>query len=142
MYLWDSNILRHYPEDHPVLKAHLQRVLLTEIALPSVVVAEVLRGRCESALKAPADRAARAHAQLLETHRLVQTFQVIVFDQHCAALLQQLQQKHKSHKRYPDLMIAATALALNHIVVTRNTRHFADLLPANRLANWIDDPPR
>jgi predicted nucleic acid-binding protein len=38
------------------------------------------------------------------------------------------------------MMIAAMALAGGHIVVTRNKQHFADLLPANQIANWIDDP--
>jgi predicted nucleic acid-binding protein len=47
MYLWDANILRHYGEDHPILRLHVQRVSWAEIAIPSVVVAEVLRGRCE-----------------------------------------------------------------------------------------------
>jgi hypothetical protein len=40
------------------------------------------------------------------------------------------------------MMIAAMALAGNHIVVTRNTRHFTGLLPPHQFANWIDEPPR
>jgi len=50
--------------------------------------------------------------------------------------------KFKSKKRYADMMIAAMALAGNHVVVTRNTKHFTDLLPPGQLANWIDTPPR
>ena len=87
--------------------------LWTEIALPSVVVAEVLRGRCEFVLKATPAQAPSA----------------------------QLQGKIKTRKRYADVMIAAMALAGNHIVVTRNQTHFADLLPLRQLANWIDNPP-
>jgi predicted nucleic acid-binding protein len=39
-------------------------------------------------------------------------------------------------------MIAAMALAGNHIVVTRNTKHFSDVLPPHQIENWIDFPPR
>ena len=52
MYLWDANILRAFGQGHATLRLYLLRVPWAEIALPSVVVAEVLRGRCESALKA------------------------------------------------------------------------------------------
>ena len=39
------------------------------------------------------------------------------------------------------MLIAATALAGNHIVVTRNEKHFETLLPKIRIANWIDKKP-
>jgi predicted nucleic acid-binding protein len=37
------------------------------------------------------------------------------------------------------MMIAAMAKVGNHIVVTRNQKHFQMFLPKNQLANWIDD---
>jgi len=49
-------------------------------------------------------------------------------------------ERHSSRKRYADVMIAAQASAGGHTLVTRNTRHFADLLPPHRLVNWIDEP--
>ncbi len=52
MFLWDANILRHFGDGHPMLYLYLQIIPWKKIALPSVVVAEVLRGRCEFALKA------------------------------------------------------------------------------------------
>jgi predicted nucleic acid-binding protein len=52
MYLWDANILRAFGQGHATLRSYLLRVPWSEIALPSVVVAEVLRGRCDFALKA------------------------------------------------------------------------------------------
>jgi predicted nucleic acid-binding protein len=55
--------------------------------------------------------------------------------------MEQLQRRHKVHKRYADMMIAATALSGRHIVVTRNQRHFTNLLPTSQLANWIDEKP-
>ena len=65
----------------------------------------------------------------------------MVFDEACAEAMLQLQRTVRAHKRYADLMIAAMARAGDHVVVTRNQAHFADLLPPDRLANWIDVPP-
>lgn len=39
------------------------------------------------------------------------------------------------------MLIAAMAHSGNHTVITRNERHFADLLPRRQIANWIDDKP-
>lgn len=141
MYLWDTNILRYFVEAHPTLRLHLERIPWGEIALPSVVVAEALRGRCDFALKATPSQAPDAHRLLQETRRLIDRFQVVLFDEACADVMRNLQQRHKTHKRYADLMIAATAIAGNHIVVTRNQQHFITLLPRKQLMNWIDHEP-
>ena len=79
MYLWDANILRYFGEGHPVFASHLERIKREEIGLPSVVVAEVLRGRCEYALKADPDHAAFAHRLLIDTNRLLGRFHIVVF---------------------------------------------------------------
>ena len=141
MWLWDSNILRHFGEKHPILYLHLQQTSWAEIALPSVVVAESLRGRCDFALKASPEQAPIAHQRLLQTQQLLSQFNVVVFDEKCAKALAQLRKKHKTHKCYADMMIAAMVLAGNHIIVTRNVKHFEPLLPKNQIANWIDDKP-
>jgi predicted nucleic acid-binding protein len=62
MYLWDANILRAFGQGQATLRSYLLRVPWSEIALPSVVVAEVLRGRCDFALKAtPAEDPSRTN---------------------------------------------------------------------------------
>jgi predicted nucleic acid-binding protein len=141
VYLWDANILRHFGNNHQTINQHLQRVPWTDIALPSVVVAEALRGRCEYALKARPDQAAAAHQELLKLMELLQTFVIVSFDESSATVFAQMLKQHQSRKRYADLMIAALAKAGQHIVVTRNTKDFADLLPKAQLENWIDDAP-
>ena len=141
MYLWDSNVLRHFGNNHPTINQHLQRVLWVEIALPSVVVAETLRGRCEYALKARPDQAASAHQELLKLMQMLQTFSILSFDQPSATVFAQMLKQHQRRKRYADLMIAAIAKAGHHVVVTRNTKDFADLIPKAQLQNWIDDLP-
>jgi predicted nucleic acid-binding protein len=113
----------------------------SEIALPSVVVAEVLRGRCDSALKATPAEVPLAHRRLLDTQQMLSQFPVVVFDAACAAVMERLQRRHRRRKRYADLMIAAIVAAGQHILVTRNQADFRDVLPRAQLANWIDDPP-
>lgn len=141
MYLLDSNILRYFGEGHPTLRLYLERIRWSDIALPSVVVAEVLQGRSSFALKASPKEAPLAHSLLVKTWQFLNSFNVVLFDDKCAGNLIQLRKKYKTHKRYADLMIAATAIAGKHIVVTRNQKHFAEILPPNYLANWIDNNP-
>jgi predicted nucleic acid-binding protein len=142
MYLWDANILRHFAEGNPILKAHLERIDWPQIALPSIVVAEVLRGRCEFALKATPTQAPQAHQRLLDTMAMLQAFDIAPFDEECARIVLDIQKRGSTRKRYADVMIAAIAIARGKILVTRNQRHFIDLLPSNQIVNWIDDRPR
>jgi tRNA(fMet)-specific endonuclease VapC len=142
VYLWDANILRHFAEGQSILFSHLNRIRRADVALPSVVVAEVLRGRCDYALKATSDQAASAHALLIATYRMLGQFQIVVFDRSSADAMTHLQKRHSSRKRYADVQIAAMALAGNHIVVTRNTKDFSDLLRPDQIENWIDFPPQ
>jgi predicted nucleic acid-binding protein len=141
MYLWDSNILRAFGQGHVTLRSYLLRVPWSEIALPSVVVAEVLRGRCDFALKATPAEAPLAHRRLLDTQQMLSQFQVVVFDAVCATVMERLRQQHRRRKRYADLMIAAIVVAGQHVLVTRNQADFRDVLPQAQLANWIDEPP-
>ncbi len=141
MFLWDTNILRHHNQAHLTLQAWLRRIPRSQIALPSVVVAEVLRGRCEFALKATPAQFEFAHTQLLNELRVLRRFRIVFPDQASAFVLAALLKQHASHKRYADMMIAAQARAGNYIVVTRNQKDFIDLLPKQQLQNWIDDPP-
>jgi predicted nucleic acid-binding protein len=142
MYLWDTNIIRHFGQGHPTLRLHLERIPWVEIALPSVVLAEILRGRCDFALKASPTEAPLAHKRLLETQQMLSHFHIVPFDDACALVLERLRRSHRRRKRYADLMIAAMAEAGGHVVVTRNQDDFVDLLPQSRLMNWIDNPPK
>ena len=141
MYLWDSNILRAYLKGHPTVFEHTRRATGRQIALPSVVVAEALRGRSDSLLKATPQQIPLAETLMREMIQTVQGFQHISFDDASLIALQQLLKQHQSRKRYADVMIAALAKAGQHVVVTRNTKDFADLLPKVQLQNWIDDMP-
>jgi len=142
MYLWDSNILRAFTQGQATLMQHLERVTVSEIALPSIVVAETLQGRSEAALKAAPPNVVLAHEQLRQAQKLLMRFPIVWFDSNSETVLERLRQQHRRSKRYADLMIAAITIAGRHTLVTRNQRDFADLLPKAQLVNWIDTPPR
>jgi predicted nucleic acid-binding protein len=138
-FLWDSNILRHYLDDHPLLLENLKKVPRRNILLPVVVVAEQLRGRVDAILKAEPSHLSRAQQLFKQTQELLNKFQILYFDEPSLAVATQLTERAKTRRRYADMLIAAQAIAGRHILVTRNTDHFRDLLPANQLQNWIDE---
>ncbi|MBM3238973.1 type II toxin-antitoxin system VapC family toxin [Candidatus Poribacteria bacterium] len=72
MYLWDSNILHAFGDGHATVRRHIDKVGWEKIALPSVVVSEVLRGRIEFTLKADTGaQLAQANRLFMETYMLL-----------------------------------------------------------------------
>lgn len=141
-FLWDSNILRYYLDDHPRLLQNLKKVPRQRVLLPVVVVAEQLRGRSEALLKAEVTQIARIQELFQQTQTLLSKFQVLYFDQQSLAVAARFKEQFKTRKRYADVLIAAQALAGHHILITRNTDDFRDLLPPTQLQNWIDEELR
>ena len=107
--------------------------------LPVVVAAEQLRGRANALLSAEPSRLAHAQELFRQTQALLSRFLVLYFDEQSLAVARRLTDQTNTRKRYADVLIAAQALAGHHIVVTRNTAHFHDLLPGAQLQNWVDD---
>lgn len=141
-FVWDSNILRHYLEGHPLLLENLTKILRQYVVLPVVVVAEQLRGRADAILTAEPMQLARAQDLWQQTQALLRRFHLLYFDERSLALVGRLQEQTRTRKRYADVLIAAQVIAGYHILVTRNTEDFQDLLPAQQLRNWIDDAIR
>lgn len=141
-FLWDSNILRHYLDDHPRLLENLKKVPRQHVLLPVIVVAEQLRGRSEAMLKAEPAQIARTQELFRQTQTLVSKFQILYFDQQALATAARFKEQVKTRKRYTDVLIAAQTVAGRHVLVTRNTDDFHDLLPPAQLQNWIDDEIR
>ena len=110
VYLWDSDTLRACADGRPALMERLRRARRSDVTLPSVVVAEVLRGRSEYALKADTpERLVLAHRLLMQTWEIPGTFRVVQFDKASASELKQLRQEHRKHGRRADMLIASMA---------------------------------
>jgi predicted nucleic acid-binding protein len=105
-------------------------------------VLEQLRGRADALLKAEPAQLARAQAAWQQTQILLRRFHLLYFDEQSLAIAGQLKAQTRTRKRYADVLIAAQAMAGHHILVTRNTANFRDLLPAQQLQNWIDEEIR
>ena len=138
-FLWDSNILRHYLEDHSLLLNNLKKVPRQDVRLPIVVVAEQLRGRADAILKAQPAQLARAQQVFRQTQALLSRFHILYFDEQSLLIAGHLTEQIRTRKRYADVLIAAQVLAGQHILVTRNTNDFRDLLPMEQLQNWVDN---
>ncbi len=141
-FLWDSNILRHYLDTHPRLLENLKKVPRQSILLPVVVVAEQLRGRSEAVLKAEPTQIVRTQELFRQTQTLLSKFEILYFDQQALAVAERFKEQLKTRKRHADILIAAQTLAGRHVLVTRNTADFRDLLPPAQLQNWIDNEIR
>ncbi len=137
-YLPDTNVLRHYTDGHQTLLDNLARKPLEQIAIPSVIFAEQMRGRYDALLKAEPQNLLREQERLIGTQAVLSAFTILYIDQPAVEKLIELRQKHSTKKRYPDVIVAAIALAGGHVVITRNVDDFRDLLPAARIQNWID----
>lgn len=137
-YLFDSNVLRYYTAKHPMLTRNLARVPATQIGISFIVVIEQLRGRFDAFLKAEPENLLREQTRLLAAQQILALYQTVYVNEAAVAALVTLRQRVSTHKRYADVLIAATALAGDDIVVTRNVEDFRDLLPAARIQNWID----
>ncbi len=138
-FLWDSNILRHYLDDHPLLLENLKKVVRSDVRLPVIVVAEQFKGRMDALLKAPPPQLSRAQQLFQQTQAVLSKFELLYFDDQSLAVAAQLTARFNTRKRYADVLIAAQVIAGRHILVTRNTSDFRDLLPPRQLQNWIDE---
>ena len=141
-FLWDSNILRHYLDDHPRLLQNLKKVPRQVVLLPVVVVAEQLRGRSDAILKAEPGQLIRMQELFRQTQNLLGRFQILYFDEEALTVAARLKGQVKTRKRYADVLIAAQTIAGRHRLVTRNTEDFRDLLLPGQLQNWVDDEIR
>jgi tRNA(fMet)-specific endonuclease VapC len=134
-YLLDTDHVTLQEHGHPPLRQRLAAQPPDSLAVSVVTVEEALRGRL-GVLARRLDGAARvrAYAKLLETIRFFQSVPVVAFDASCEAHFQDLvSQRLRIGSR--DLKIAATALARNLVLVTRNRRDF-ERIPGLVIEDW------
>lgn len=131
MLILDSNTISYYFRGDPQVVPRLQALRPADLGVPAIVEYELRYGLMRLPQEAAAPRLA-ALAQLL------QPMQLLPFDSECAA--------HAARIRVAleavgtpigphDTLIAATALAHQATIVTRNVREFSRV-PGLQWLNW------
>ena len=121
-FLLDTDHLTLHERGHPPLRQRLAALPPDAVAISVVTVEETLRGRLAVlARRLEGDARVRAYAKFLEAVRFCNSIPVMPFDQACEDQFQQFRSL-RLRVGSQDLRIAATALAHNLTVVTRNRR--------------------
>jgi len=130
IYLLDTNVCIQLLNDkHPVILQHFRQHTPAEIALCSVVKAELLFG---------AQRSRRVEANLQRLKLFFEPLQSLSFDDRCAGHYAQIRvDLHVRGKLIGgnDMLIAAIARAHNATLVTHNTAEF-NQVSGLRLEDW------
>ena len=139
MYLLDTNIISELGKPSPVRKvtemiSKKQRVS----AVPSIVWGECLFG-----IKRLPLSNRRLKLEDFYLNSVLETFPFIPFDEHAAWIFSDIKSRlERIGKPAPllDMQIAATAIANNLILVTRNVKDFEPIaeVSALMLENWFD----
>jgi tRNA(fMet)-specific endonuclease VapC len=120
MYYLDSNVVIDVIRGkYPVLMEHFQKLKSFEIAIPSIVVAELEFGAAYS------DDYAKRRKQYLE---VIAPYKIIVFSEKEAVAYGKIREQLTKNGKLigpNDMLIAATALANNAVLVTHNTDEFS-----------------
>jgi tRNA(fMet)-specific endonuclease VapC len=130
IYLLDTNVcIQFLNGKHPSIQQHLRQHIPAEIALCSVVKAELLAG---------ALRSQRADANRQRLLAFFAPLQSLPFDDQCAEHYGQIHAYLLSQGQPigpNDTLIASIARAHDAILVTHNTREFSRV-PGLRLEDW------
>lgn len=138
-YLLDTNIvseLLKYESNFTLLQNMTQHC--GDMAISVITYDELMYG----AKKNPSRRKQEAILDFIEND-VCENFERIIFDEKSAALHAEIQVKMENLGKpvsYDDSMIAATALANNMTLVTRNTKHFEHIARkfGIKLENWFE----
>lgn len=134
-WLLDSDHLSLQERGHPVLQKRLAAVPPDSVAVSVVSVEEMLRGRLALlARRTGGEPRIHAYRKLMETVRFFSSVPVVLFDADCEQKYQELCAL-RLHVGSQDLRIAASALAKNMTVVTRNKKHF-ERVPDLLIEDW------
>lgn len=134
-FLLDTNICIHFINGQFDLAAKIDKVGLTRCFISSITIAELLYGIANSALaRQPRNRQNLAELQQLFSGRIL-TFE-------SALETYAVQKAHlKTVGRLQgdfDMLIGSTALTHDLTLVTRNTRHFAEM-QGIVLEDWVTE---
>ena len=129
MYLLDTDIIIYALKGHPGVKSSLEKHALSPMAMSVISLMELYYG---------AHRSAQPEANIARVRTLEHAFRILPAADDIAGTFGSL----KAHMATAgtmlddfDLIIAATALAMNLTLVSNNERHFARI-EGLKLVNW------
>lgn len=116
-YALDTNIISYLWRPDATVQAHLEAVNPSLVAVPAIVLAELHYGRFNNPERAP-------KLEILITD-MRSAYPILPFDAAAAEWFGRLKVRLRGTPiDERDLLIASTALAHGHALVTHNTRHF------------------
>lgn len=139
MYILDTDTLTHLHKGNENVKQRLSKARDYDFGITIITKVEILRGRIEFLLKTnDAENLQRAQKFFLQSERLPEQIQTIMFDIQSFAKFEKLRRNSKFRKiGRNDLLIASICLANRAVLVTRNTKHFKQF-PNLLIENWVD----
>lgn len=135
LYLLDTDHITLLQYNNARVLSRYRQEAETDVAVSIISYEEQFRGwlKTISQAKKP-ERFALAYLALSEFERFYCKLRVLSFDSKAAFTYETLRKMHRRAGKM-DLRIAATALAVNATLVTRNTRDFIAITNL-RLDNW------
>jgi tRNA(fMet)-specific endonuclease VapC len=116
-YALDTNIISHLWRQNPLVRARLETVEPSAIAIPAGVLAELIYGKFNQP-----DRAEKLDVLISD---LRSSYPVLPFDAGSAEWFGRLKARLKATMiQDRDLLIASTVLSHGYSFVTNNTKHF------------------
>jgi tRNA(fMet)-specific endonuclease VapC len=137
VYLLDTDIASEFLRGHPTVTARLRAAPAVQVWLSSIAVEEILRGALDVINQERQRRRFGLESVYRELDRLVKElakFNVLPYDDAAETLFQSWPASIKRIGRQ-DCRIAASAVAHNLTVVTRNEHDFRRI-PGVQLVNW------
>jgi tRNA(fMet)-specific endonuclease VapC len=135
LWILDTDHVSLFQRNHPQIVNRLAKVAPTDIAITVITLEEQIRGRFDMIRRAASpSELTLAYRNLHTTFDSLKTFEILDFSPAASSLYSFLL-KQKIKIGTQDLRIAAIALSVNGILVTRNQRDFAKV-PNLVIEDW------
>jgi tRNA(fMet)-specific endonuclease VapC len=135
LWILDTDHVSLFQRGHPQIVKRLAEVAPTDISITVITLEEQIRGRFNMIRRAASSsELTLAYRNLHTTFNSLKTFEVMDFSPAASSIYSFLL-KQKIKIGTQDLRIAAIALSINGILVTRNQRDFAKV-PNLAIKDW------
>ena len=136
MSLWilDTDHVSGLQNSHPNILQRLANVAPTDIAITAITVEEQIRGWLKE-MNPSSDRCVWAYKGFKDTLAYLKGINVLDFDANAYQVYLNLKKQLTYKVGTKDLQIAAIALSVNGIVVTRNYKDFCKV-PNLQIEDW------